>query len=392
MSWFTQAVARRNEQIASAGRRRTVRTLSGGGPEAKVLADGREVVQFASNDYLGLATHPTVTEAAAEAALRVGAGAGAARLIVGGREVHDELEAALASHWSALLGDRARALGFPTGYAANLGAITSVVAAGGAAETVVFSDELNHASIIDGVRLSRAEVVVYPHSDLEALDRLLAERRLPNAVVASDQVFSMDGDVADTAALAAVCARHDAVLVLDVAHDVLGSLLASAPRTRATGVDLVVVGTSSKALGALGGWIVATPEVVELTLNTARSFIFTTAPSPADAAAALAALRLLRSEEGPRLLRRLRANVDRLVPDHPSPIVPVVLGSESRALEASAALLERGLLVPAIRPPTVPEGTCRLRIAVSAAHTDHQLDSLAASLEELGIELPGAGG
>ncbi len=391
MGWFGEAVARRNAEIVAAGRWRQIRTLSGGGP-ATTVVDGRAVVQFASNDYLGLANHPAVTGAAARAAMETGAGAGASRLIVGGREVHDELEAELADRWSLLLGDRSRALLFPTGFAANLGAITAVVGAGEPARTVLFSDELNHASIIDGVRLSRSEVAVFPHADVEALAGLLAARERPHAVVVSDQVFSMDGDLADSAALAEVCASHDALLMLDVAHDVFGSLDDVSAEVVATGVELVVVGTSSKALGSLGGWVAAERPAIELMLNTARSFIFTTAPSPPDSAAALAALRILRSAEGDELRERLRANVDRLVPDHPSPIVPVMLGSEARALGVAESLLERGLLVPAIRPPTVPEGTCRLRVALSAAHTDEQLDRLAAALDDLGVELPAAPG
>ena len=389
MGWFDEAVSRRNAEIAAAGRWRQVRTLAGGGPLTECVADGRTVVQFAANDYLGLATHPAVSEAAIAEVRRTGTGSGASRLIVGSRPVHDELEDALAQQWSPLLGTGASALLFPTGYAANLGTLTAAVGAAGADDTVVLSDELNHASIIDGVRLSRAEVAVYPHGDLHALERLLAERRRRRAVVVSDMVFSMDGDVADVAELAERCARRDALLVLDVAHDVFGALLAQAAPVRATGATVVVVGTSSKTLGALGGWMVAARPTVELALNTARSFIFTTAPSPPDTAAALAALRLLQGEEGRRLREALRANVDHLAPGHPSPIVPVVLGSERRALEVAAALLEDGLLVPAIRPPTVPEGTCRLRIAVSAAHTREQLDRLRAGLARAGVALQG---
>jgi 8-amino-7-oxononanoate synthase len=389
MGWFDGAVARRNAEIAQQGRWRQVRTLAGGGPVTRCVADDRDVVQFASNDYLGLATHPALAEAAAHAAHHVGTGAGASRLIVGGREIHDELELALAAHWSPLLGPRTAALLFPTGFAANLGTLATVVAAGGTADTLVLSDELNHASIIDGARLSRAEVEVFPHADLDALGRLLSRRRRSRAVVVSDMVFSMDGDVADAVALAECCAVHDAVLVLDVAHDAFASLLAVADRVVDTGSTVVVVGTSSKTLGALGGWLVAERATVELALNTARSFIFTTAPSPPDAAAALAALKLLEGDEGQRLRARLRANVDRVAPGHPSPIVPLLLGAEERALEVSAALLEDGLLVPAIRPPTVAEGTCRLRIAVSAEHTPEQLDRLAEGLARAGAPLPG---
>jgi 7-keto-8-aminopelargonate synthetase-like enzyme len=389
MAWFAEAVARRNAEITRQGRWRQVRTLAGGGPVTRCVADGRAVVQFASNDYLGLATHPALADAAADAAREMGTGAGASRLIVGSREVHDELELALAAHWAPLVGPQASALLFPTGFAANLGAMATVVAAGGQADTVVLSDELNHASIIDGIRLSRAEVEVFPHADLDALDRRLSLRRRPRAVVVSDMVFSMDGDVADAVGLARCCAAHDAVLVLDVAHDAFSSLLALAEPVVETGTTVVVVGTSSKTLGALGGWLVADRATVELALNTARSFIFTTAPSPPDAAAARVGLRLLEGHEGERLRARLRTNVDRLAPGHPSPIIPLMLGAEQRALAVSAALLEDGLLVPAIRPPTVAEGSCRLRIALSAEHTSEQLDRLEDALARAGAPLPG---
>jgi 8-amino-7-oxononanoate synthase len=383
MGWFSDSVARRNAEIAAQGRRREIRTLTGPGPET--ILGGRPVVQFASNDYLGLCTHPEVTRAAATAATQVGTGSGASRLIVGGRSIHDEMEQALAEHWSPLFGATGAALLFPTGFAANLGAVASLVGAAGATGTVLFSDELNHASIIDGTRLSRGRTVVYPHADIRALDQLLAEQRGLCRIVVSDMVFSMDGDVADAIRLAECCARRDAVLLLDVAHDVFGSLLSVAAEVVATGATIVVVGTSSKALGAMGGWVLAERETVELTLNTARSFIFSTAPSPPDTAAALAALRVLDGPEGARLLDRLRSNVEHLVPGHPSPIIPVLLGSERRALEVADSLLGEGLLVPAIRPPTVAEGTCRLRVAVSAAHTSEQLDRLVDALAKAGV-------
>jgi 7-keto-8-aminopelargonate synthetase-like enzyme len=199
----------------------------------------------------------------------------------------------------------------------------------------------------------------------------------------SDTVFSMDGDTADVDALGAVARRHDALLVLDEAHAVLGPTVAAGPDA-----DVVRVGTLSKTLGALGGFVAAPARYVELIENTARPYIFTTAPTPADTAAACAALRVLRSDEGEQRVARLRANVDRLRPGHPSPILPFVCGDEARALEASAALLDRGLLVPAIRPPTVAPGTSRLRVAVSAAHTDEQLDRLEHALADVFGSLP----
>jgi len=359
---------RRAEAIRRAGRWRAPRTLDGAGP-VHTLPDGRRVVSFASNDYLGLSGHPDVVVAAHDAIDRWGAGAGSARLIVGSRPVHDSLEAELAA-WKGA----ERAALFPTGFAANLGVLTTFAGPG----VLVCSDELNHASIIDGCRLSRGDVAVYPHGDLEHLAKLLSERAPERAVVVSDTVFSMDGDTADVDGLAALCGRHGALLVLDEAHAVLGPL----PHFE-TAADVLRVGTLSKTLGALGGFVAGPRRYVELVENLARPYIFTTAPTPADAAAARAALRVLRSPTGDALVARLRTHVDRVRAGHPSPIVPVVLGDERAAVDASASLLDRGLLVPAIRPPTVAPGTSRLRVTLSAAHTDEQVAALVAALASL---------
>jgi 7-keto-8-aminopelargonate synthetase-like enzyme len=259
---------------------------------------------------------------------------------------------------------------FPTGFATNLGVLSTF---GGAGVTVV-SDELNHASIIDGCRLARADVKVYHHADADHAAALMAEA--PGRCVAvTDLVFSMDGDVAPVGPLAEACRRHDALLVLDEAHAVLGD----EPDVECA---LLRIGTLSKTLGALGGFVCGDRVFTDLIVNRARSYIFTTASTPADAAAALAAVRILGSEEGTVLRRRLRRAVDRLRPGHPSPIVPILVGDEAKTVEVSERLLERGLLVPAIRPPTVPAGTSRLRVALSAAHSTDQLDRLAAGLDE----------
>jgi len=358
--------------IRGAGRWRETRSLDARGPRG-TLADaddtgpGREVVSFASNDYLGLTAHPTVIAAAHEALDRWGAGAGSARLIVGSRPVHTELEHELAE-WKA----SQRAALFPTGFATNLGVITTFARPG----VLVCSDELNHASIIDGCRLaSRADVAVYRHRDLDHLAALLRDRGARRALVVTDTVFSMDGDLADVDALLDLCAREGALLVIDEAHAVLGPDL-DAP----AGLDVLRIGTLSKTLGSLGGFVAGSARSIALVENLARPYIFTTAPTPADTAAALAALRIVRSSEGAGLARRLRAHVDRLRPGHPSPIVPFVCGEEQRALDAARALLDDGLLVPAIRPPTVPPGTSRLRVTVSAAHTDAQVDHLLRAL------------
>lgn len=333
-----------------------------------IKPDRVDLVSFASNDYLGLSRHPAVVAGAHAALDRWGAGAGAARLVAGALPVHADLEAALAE-WK---GEPA-ALLFPTGYAANLGVLTAFADAG----VRVLSDERNHASIVDGCHLSRAEICVYRHGAVEHVEELL--RSAPGrVVVVTDTVFSMDGDVAPVEELAARCARHGALLVLDEAHAVLG------PHPNLAGVDHLRIGTLSKYLGSLGGFVAGPRAFLDLLVNRARPFIFTTASSPADAGAALAALDVLRSDEGEDLVAALRANVDLIRPGHPSPIVPLVVGDERAAVAASAALRERGLLVPAIRPPTVAPGTSRLRVSVSATHTTEEIAALLAGLEAVG--------
>ncbi|MEX1008614.1 MAG: 8-amino-7-oxononanoate synthase [Acidimicrobiia bacterium] len=338
--------------------------LDAHGPEG-MLGD-RRVVSFASNDYLGLTHHPAIVAAAHTALDRWGTGSGSARLIVGSRPVHSELEAALAE-WKGT----ERAVLFTTGFAANLGVLTALAGP----DVLVCSDELNHASIIDGRRLSGAPLGVYRHLDVAHVDTLLRASHFRRALVVSETVFSMDGDVAPVDDLLGVCARHRALLVLDEAHAVLGPAVGSADH-------VVRVGTLSKTLGALGGFVAGPARYTDLLVNRARSYIFTTASTPADTAAALAALAVVRSAEGDALRAQLRANIDRLRPGHPSPILPYLCGSEQRALDVAAALLDTGLLVTAIRPPTVPPGTSRLRVTLSAAHTTEQVDRLACALAE----------
>ena len=365
---WSQWVADQCARIAGSGQWRRTRDLDAAGPAGSLTDDGgnRAVVSFASNDYLGLTQHPAVVGAAHFALDRWGAGSGAARLIVGSRPVHSELEHELAA-WKG----SDRALLFPTGFAANLGVLSTLATPG----VRVCSDELNHASIIDGCRLGRGDVHPYPHRDVDAVDELL--QGTERSIVVTDSVFSMDGDVAPVDDLVSLCKKHGALLVLDEAHAVLGPHV-DVP----DGADVLRVGTLSKTLGSLGGFVAGPTAFIELLVNRARPFIFTTASTPADTAAALAALGVLLSREGDVLRARLRRHVDRISPGHPSPIIPVVLGDERRALAASAALLDRGLLVPAIRPPTVAPGTSRLRIALSAAHTDEQVTLLADALRE----------
>ncbi len=365
--------------IRDQGRWRAHREFDAWGPRGTlrtVDADGspveRQVLSFASNDYLGLSIHPAVTAAAHDAIDRWGTGSGASRLVTGDRPVHEALERDIAE-WKGT----ERAVLFPTGFAANLGVLTTL----GTAGVAILSDALNHASLIDGSRLARADVRIAPHDDLAALEALARATGEQPTMVVLDSVFSMDGDVADLDAVADLCRRHRALLVIDEAHAVLGP---DPGPGCFDGVEVVRVGTLSKTLGSLGGFAACSERVADLLVNAARSAIFTTGLSPADAAAGRAALQVLRSAEGDRLRATLRRHVDRLRPGHPSPIVPVVVGSEDDAVAAAGALLDRGLLVPAIRPPTVPPGTSRLRITFSAAHTDDDVARLLDALAEIG--------
>lgn len=360
-SWADAELA----SIRQADRWRSVVAFDAAGPQG--VLRGREVIAFSSNDYLGLSQHPRVCEAARDAIERFGTGATASRLIVGTRSLHMELEAAIAQWKHA-----ERALVFPNGFSANLG----VLSVFGREDVTVFSDELNHASIIDGCRLARAKAVVYRHCDLDRLASLLGT--VPGRkIVVTDSVFSMDGDVAPVNALANLCAAHGALLILDEAHAVLG------PEVEGAACEVLRVGTLSKTFGSLGGWVAGSRALIELLINRARSFIFTTGLSPADTAAALAALHIYSSAEGDVLRARLRESIDQIAPGHPSPIIPVVLGEDRAALIAAEQLLSQGIYVPAIRPPTVPRGTARLRIALSAAHTPPMLERLKVALRSL---------
>ena len=369
VTWGAWATAE-SEHIHRADQWRAPREFDGIGPTGVLTATGQPVVHFASNDYLGLSQHPAVAAAAHDAIDRWGTGAGAARLIVGSRPIHTQLETELAA-WK----QSEAAVLFPTGFAANLGVISTF----GDEHTLICSDELNHASIIDGTRLASAEVQIFPHANLHALDEIIrAHARGRRIIVVTDTVFSMDGDVADLDGLLALRSQHAALLILDEAHAVLGPEPTIAPNAA-----VLRVGTLSKTLGALGGFVAGPRALTDLIVNRARSYIFTTASTPPDTAAARAALSIVRSAEGNALRARLRMNIDQLREGHPSPIIPIMCGTETRAIEASEALLAWGLLVPAIRPPTVAPGTSRLRVAISAAHTLDQVRQLRASLDAL---------
>jgi len=369
-------VDRRLAAIAEAGRWRHPRTFDAHGPEGRVeepRPEGRQVVAFASNDYLGLSTHPVVAAAAHDAIDRWGTGSGASRLVTGSRPIHRDLEAAVAE-WK---GTEA-AVCFASGYSANVGVLTTFAGAG----VQIFSDELNHASIVDGCRLARAAVTVYRHGDVDHLRALLATRSGGPSMVVTDAVFSMDGDAAPIDQLLDLCRAHGSLLVLDEAHTVLGPDLAPADME---GVPVLRVGTFSKTLGALGGFVAGPARAAALLENAARSYIFTTALSPPDAAAARAALGVLCSPEGDSLRRRLAAHVEAVAPGHRTPIIPVVVGAEADAVAASEALLHWGIWVPAIRPPTVPTGTSRLRVTLTAAHRERDVGALTTALGALGL-------
>lgn len=374
-------LADRLAEIGRAGllRRRFARQ----GPQGpRIAVDGREYLAFCSNDYLGLANHPRIVKAAVEAAERHGVGQGASHLLSGHSVVHERLESALAQFVRM-----PRALHFSSGYQANIGAIGALAGP----EDTVFSDALNHASLIDGARLSRARVVRYPHLDLDFLDKALAPSTRGGKVVVTDAVFSMDGDIAPVAALLELCERHDALLLLDDAHGfgVLGTQGRGTPaHFDLSSPRIVYVGTLGKAAGVSGAFVAGTQEVIETVLQRARSYIYTTAAPAMLAAAVEASLELIRTEEWRReRLRGLVASLKRALPGiglKPSdtPIQPLVLGANAAALHAAASLRERGIIVPAIRPPTVPEGTARLRISLSAAHDEQDVSRLAAMLRE----------
>ena len=347
------------------------------GPRIRV--GGREYINFSSNDYLGLANDGAVRVAAEAALRRHGVGAGASRLIVGDSTAHQSLERALAR----FEGTEA-ALLFNSGYAANVGVLSALLGPG----DVVFSDALNHASLIDGCRLAKAAVVVYPHRDVPALAVLVAGHPGRRRLVVTDAVFSMDGDVAPLAALSALCRREGLGLLVDEAHatGVLGAR--GAGLCEATGVTPdVLMGTLSKGLGCVGAYVAGSAALRELLFNRARSLVFSTALPPAMCAAAEAAL--ARVQQDASLRERLWRNIRHLarglralgVDAHEdSAVFSVILGEPERAVAASQRLREQGLLVKPIRPPTVPVGTSRLRIALSAAHEVAELDLLLAGL------------
>ncbi len=370
-------------ELERLGLLRRPRAVDGEGVEARI--DGRPVLVFCSNDYLGLAADPRLVDAARSALDVHGIGAGASRLISGTSPVHLETETELAQ-WV----DASAALLFSSGYAANVGALSALLDRG----DVAFSDELNHASLIDGLRLSRAAVHVYQHADARALERMLERHRTDGrrAWVVTDTVFSMDGDAAPLRRLRELCDRYQAGLYVDEAH-ALGVVGEGRGLSQHLGVRAdALVGTLGKAVGVSGAFVAGAPELRCLLENRARGYVFSTGTPPMLAAVVRRAASLARAADDERATlrayaRRIREGLSaqgwHVPADGIAPIVPVQVGDPARAMELSAALLERGVFVQGIRPPTVPAGTSRLRIVPTAAHRHEHIDALLGAFAEL---------
>lgn len=374
-------------------RRRTTETACA----PNLMLDGQRVLSFNSNDYLGLAADARIAAALQEGVSLYGAGSGASHLVSGHSKAHEELEERLAAFEAPHL-ERARALYLSTGYMANLAVLTALAAAT-PGEAEIFSDALNHASIIDGARLARAKVTVYPHGDVAALETALVASTATTKIVVTDSVFSMDGDIAPLPALLALCERFGAWLVVDDAHGfgVLGEHGRGAlEHFKLRSPQLVYMGTLGKAAGVSGAFVAAHETVIEWLVQRARPYIYTTAAAPALAHALLTSIALIDSLEGQQrraqleLLRhQLSAMPVRQGWSHlasATPIQPLIIGGNAEVLAAAQALEVQGLWVSAIRAPTVPVGTARLRITLSAAHTHDDVARLLAALEQLAQE------
>ncbi|HEY5718503.1 MAG TPA: 8-amino-7-oxononanoate synthase [Motiliproteus sp.] len=362
-------------------RRRTLDSAQG--PQVRV--DGRDYLAFCSNDYLGLANHPEVVSAFQQAANEYGVGGGASHLVNGHSRLHQQLEEALAAFTG-----RPRALLFSTGYMANIGAVNALIGKGDA----VFEDRLNHASLLDAGLLSGARFQRYLHNDATSLDSRLAKTEAGRKLVVTDGVFSMDGDCADLPALCAIARQHGAWMMVDDAHGFgcLGETGGGC--VEAMGLTMeqvpVLVGTLGKAFGTGGAFVAGSETLIETLIQFARPYIYTTAMPPAVAAATLASLQLIvngqqRREHLAQLIARFRRGAAELgfeLMDSTTPIQPIVVGASDRALALSQALEQQGIFVSAIRPPTIPEGSARLRVTLSATHTEAQVDQLLAALAQ----------
>ncbi|MBI3991372.1 MAG: 8-amino-7-oxononanoate synthase [Candidatus Omnitrophica bacterium] len=375
------------------------------GPDA--IIDGKEVILFSSNNYLGIATHPEVLKSSGKALKKFGASAGASRLMAGNLESHEELEDEIASFKGT-----PDALVFSSGYLANIGAISSILKPG----DIAIIDRLNHASIIDGCRLSGARILVYPHRNTARLKEILRRyfrRKSGNrrCMIITESVFSMDGDIAPIPEILKLAAMYNSSVLIDDAHatGVLGKTgrgslehfgINLKDGSYDNKITVIQMGTLSKALGALGGYIAGSKPLTDYLRNKARSFIYTTALPPSVAASALTALKIIQSE--PAIINKLRKNIAYLrkglrsagynISEDETPIIPVILGESGAALRLSKALFENGIFAPAIRPPTVPKGESRIRLSVTAAHKREHLDFVIESMRtSLALEGRGDG-
>jgi glycine C-acetyltransferase len=373
-------------QIRSEGLYRSLRILAGE-QRARASFDGREVINLSSNNYLGLTTHPKLREAALRAVKELGVGSGSVRTIAGTMDLHMELERRIAAFKKT-----EASVVFQSGFAANAGTVSAILGK----EDLILSDELNHASIIDGARLSRATIKVFPHRDTAALERLLEETKsFPRRLVITDGVFSMDGDVAPMREIAALARAHGAIMMVDDAH--ASGVLGRAGRGTVDHFDLhgqvdIQVGTLSKAIGVLGGYVAGSKTLIEYLYHRARPFLFSTSHPPAVAAACLAAFDVL--EQEPERIGRLWSNTKRLKEGlarlgfdtgiSETPITPLFVGEADLAMRFSDRLFERGVFAQGIGYPTVAKGKARLRTIVTATHTEEELDRALSILEDVG--------
>ena len=380
----------RLEKIHEAGLHRRLRMVDHATPLVSV--DGKQALLFCSNNYLGLAEHPALAKAASDAALQSGTSSAASRLVSGSQPMHAQLETKVAD-WKGT----ESALVFNSGYAANTGVIAALAGRG----DIVFSDRLNHASIIDGAILSGAKLVRYPHNDVQALERLLKQHQTAGLrLIVTDGVFSMDGDIALLAESAGMAEKYGTLLMVDDAHagGVVGQQgRGSVDLCGVSGKAVIQMGTFGKALGSFGAYVATSQLICDYLINKARSLIFSTSLPPAVLAASAAAIALVQSEEGDllrqqlannsQLFRRLLQHAGAAVPDGCTPIIPLLVGDAALTTRFSQRLLEKGVFVQGIRPPTVPAGTSRLRCTVMASHTTEQIRQAAAAIISVGREL-----
>jgi 8-amino-7-oxononanoate synthase len=388
VSSFLDHLRRELRSIDEQGLRRRLREVRGR-QQAVISLDGRSVVNFSSNNYLGLADHPALAEASHRAIEQHGVGAGASRLIVGNLDPHHRFEAAVAEFHEV-----EAALLFSSGYQANVGVLSALAGPG----DVIFSDSLNHASIVDGCRLSRAKTVVYPHVDVVGLRALLESHPGTRRFIVTDTIFSMDGDLAPLVELRALANEHQAVLIIDEAHAT--GVLGPSGRGLAAAVGVqadVHIATLGKSFGTFGAYVCGARPLIDFLLHRARSFVFTTSLPPAVVTASQTALALIETDAGMNLRARLSAHIGRfakglkelgrLAPGAgKTPIFPVHIGDEARTMKATEALLARGIYAQGVRPPTVAKGTSRLRFALMATHTDEHITGALAALRALAAE------